>query len=824
MPGDKFLKAFKYILIALTVAALLAAAGWFVRNSLIQRFSKRILSEYDIELVDISLDALASDSARIGYLKLVHAKGTTIVIENLTLPINTPNSRFDQFVAERVSIITETRDEEAPFELARLVDQFLSLTSAIPRTDIRVSEFSTDAYPVVRELSWTLSETEQSLTGTVESLRFAFVVKSTDGASHEVRMSLLEPDGSPVNTVIGTLQQGNQGMRLSGNGILDLPGMENVSKLAGIVPSEILFRSGAGELVFVIEAPYNVAQSPAVTASLTPVSPWHLDYVRDSGDSTDVKMTSSRPIEIAATFPTVVWSLQSPQMSLLVTDGEWKDVPVALSQLSCNSGPHCLTETSVSWAGAKLPFGNAAAFEFSAALEVTMADNGVAVHLAPEASLSLKTLSTSSTEIALLEAKLVSEANLDLLDNGWRFGANSVDASIQSMAAGDSMSVSMPIFLETIKVSDLDQTLSAAFGIFAPAISANLNQQTLALPGIRGSIAINGRDVHSALQTVGLQQDGSLTVRHNIDTGVGLIRIANAAVSFASKKASKRISPWTYDGDLIAGVVGLNGQAKWSTSGDQFALDGQASLQVENAAGFYADTAFTGLSTGLEVGYTSTAGFTTKPSSLSVALVDVGLPVEDITADYSLDLNSLAVDMQNLRMTAFGGIIRADPFSFRTDRDRNNLTLHADLIQLDQVLSLKEFEAISVTGSIGASLPVTIERDKVTIAGGHLLGDAPGGVIRYGVANASDTKSTSSMDLVTRALSNFVYDTLTSDIDYNEAGDLILKMQLKGRNPDMEGNRPVILNLSVENNVPQMLRSLQAARAVEEVLENRVKK
>ncbi len=34
----------------------------------------------------------------------------------------------------------------------------------------------------------------------------------------------------------------------------------------------------------------------------------------------------------------------------------------------------------------------------------------------------------------------------------------------------------------------------------------------------------------------------------------------------------------------------------------------------------------------------------------------------------------------------------------------------------------------------------------------------------------------------------------------------------------MDPLQPVILNLGVENNVPQLLRSLQATRAIEEVL------
>ncbi len=80
----------------------------------------------------------------------------------------------------------------------------------------------------------------------------------------------------------------------------------------------------------------------------------------------------------------------------------------------------------------------------------------------------------------------------------------------------------------------------------------------------------------------------------------------------------------------------------------------------------------------------------------------------------------------------------------------------------------------------------------------------------------------SGLGLATAALSNFAYESLTADVNYSKAGDLTLQMQIKGRNPELDEGRPVILNLGVENNVPQMLKSLQAARAVEELLERRL--
>ena len=51
-----------------------------------------------------------------------------------------------------------------------------------------------------------------------------------------------------------------------------------------------------------------------------------------------------------------------------------------------------------------------------------------------------------------------------------------------------------------------------------------------------------------------------------------------------------------------------------------------------------------------------------------------------------------------------------------------------------------------------------------------------------------------------------------------------MSMRLTGINPDMDATQPIILNLNVENNVPQLLRSLQAVRSIEDILERQVQK
>jgi hypothetical protein len=142
------------------------------------------------------------------------------------------------------------------------------------------------------------------------------------------------------------------------------------------------------------------------------------------------------------------------------------------------------------------------------------------------------------------------------------------------------------------------------------------------------------------------------------------------------------------------------------------------------------------LTTSVDAEIDTVAGITVQPSTIEVALVEMGLPV---------------VDVENLRMSAFGGTVWADPFSFSTASESNNLLIHAESIDLAEILSIREFEAIEISGSIGAELPVTIEGKTLTVSGGILTGDAPGGVIRYLPGIESDETDVSGIGYATRS-------------------------------------------------------------------------
>lgn len=827
MPGKgvniHVMKTTKYLAVAFGIVVFLLSVGWFLRNTVIQRISNPVLEEYGVVVIDVSLDALAPGSATIGYLELLHDNGATIVIEDLTLPIGAASDGFETYAARKVSIATPTGKDGEPLELAQLIDQFLSLPDTLAGSKIIVTELNLAPYPTVRDLRWVTTENEQRFRASVESVAMSAVVTRTGAANYAVVFSL--PSGSATTTdhsIAATVQQDDQGISMSGMSSLDSLTWEPIARLVGIVPQGFEIESGTLALQFDVEIPYDLNRSPSVTAALTPSSPLQFTYSSAPGTTTSILIESFSPMDITATFPKVEWTLLQAQASMLVTHGDWNEIPVSISKLSCQSGPTCSMHTSISMNDRELPFGRVGGIELGSEQNLAFLDGRLRVDVQPGAILELTELSTPDTEVRRIGARLVSNATLEIVNAGWRLEAESLDAIVDAMAVSEEISVATPLFLENVVVSELDQVLSARLDVYAPASRSEFNEQTLTLPGFEGKVSVQGADIAMDLSTVGLYQDGTIAVQHDLDAGTGQLIVSGAALSFSAQNLSSRITPWHQDWDLNAGTVSVDLRFDWELSDSDSKLHGRTSARIADLAGYYADTAFAGLSTRLDADYSNTTGFVVEPANIDVALIEMGLPIENTSADYVLDPNILAVEVENLRMTAFGGVITADPFRFDSQRNNNTLVLRAESIDLSELLSIKEFEDIEVSGSIGAELPVTISGDVVTIVGGKLTGEAPGGVIRYRPTVEPDESDVSSIGLVTRALSNFEYESLTSDVNYSKNGDLNLKIQLTGRNPDLDETRPIVLNLGVESNVPQMLKSLQAARAVEDILEKRL--
>jgi hypothetical protein len=815
------MKFAKYLAIAVGLLAMLLAIGWFLRDTIIQRISGPILRQYDLAVTDVSLDALAASAASISYLEFEHANGTTIAIDDLRLPISTSSSGFKTYSAGKITIDLPAGGGDDPLDLAKILDQLLAMPLQLPQTEIIVAELSVSPYPVIHELRLQLTEDSQQLTALVASISLTVNIARTSDTDHSLNISFTE---SPATTAEQSLtvafQQTDAGISLNGTSTLDLSLWTPIITMLGIEVIDV--QSGSATLRFDTEFLYDTLQEPVLYADVTPTTPVHLTASITPAAVASVVVQSATQIDVTVNLTNFQWQMRQAEASLLISYDQWQDIQVSLINQSCQSGLSCSGDIQIVMENAALPFANVGRLELAATQEVSIGDDGIEVHIQPNAVLGMTNVSDPNLELTRFDARLTSEAVLETTDGGWQFNAASVDIGIDEYSVFDDVTFSAPVFLDDVSFSESNGQTFAKIGVYASSSQLNRGDRLIQLPGFTGGIGRQGADVAILLDTAGLYEEASIKVSHNLDNDIGQLSLTGAALSFDAQKVSSRISPWPAAWDISAGTLGIDLHADWQKADAEWQLAGQATIQMTGLAGAWKDTAFAGLSTHVAARFDTTTGLVIEPSNIAVDLLEVGLAIENITADYTLHPDELSVDVQNLRMSAFGGVVTADPFSFRTASDSNTLLLRANSIDLAEILSIKEFEAIEISGSIGAVIPVSIVGENVTIEGGTITGEPPGGVIQYLPGLTADESDLSAIGLAMRALSNFEYETLTSEVDYTADGDLNLQMHLKGRNPDLEEKRPVVLNLGIENNIPQMLRSLRAARAVEEILERRL--
>ncbi len=796
--------------IVLGIVIALAVLAWYLRDSLIREISNPLLGKYGVEVTDVSLDALATRDASISYLELSYEDDTVIAIEGLTLPIIGTGAGLKTYSARRVSI--ELADDDGqPAELASIVEQLLSLSNELAGNEFRIIELHIPPNPPINDLHWVVTSDQQTLDARVEMVSMSAVIRMIGEGSHEIEFAV------PGDRMAAELRRAESGFSVSDTSDLDLPSWSPLAKLAGIVPREIDFDSGNGRLALDVDIPFDVADPPIAMVELAPTSPWQLSYAHESGETTSVILQTGDTIGISAEFPEVDWTLRQAQSTMQVSYDEWKSIPLALSDVICKPGPECSMSADVRIEDRLLPVGQVGEAKLSALIDAVFTDDGIVLNLRPGALADLRQLESLGAD--RIEGRLVSQGTLQIVDAGWTLAADSIDGSVEGLQVAADVDVSAHVFLEDATMSELDEVAAAAAGVFVPNAEARWLEQLIDLPGMKGGLRLQGEAARAELETVGLQQDGSVQLQHNLQTGAGSLKVDDAVVSFGATALSERVAPWERSWDLRDGTVAVSLAAQWQES--ESAVRGSVAASVTGLSGHYEDSVFADASTTLELDYSDDGTISIAPSALTVGLLDVGVPITEISADYVLDLDGPGVAVDNLKMTALGGAVRADPFSFHTASERNTLLLYAESLEMDELLTVREFEAIEVTGSISARLPVSIEGDAVTIAKGALSGEPPGGVIRYLPGAPPDESDASSLAFVRKVLSNFEYKSLSSVVDYTAGGDLKLQLRLEGRNPDMDETRPVVLSLDVENNVPQMLRSLRATRAVEEVLEQR---
>jgi len=277
---------------------------------------------------------------------------------------------------------------------------------------------------------------------------------------------------------------------------------------------------------------------------------------------------------------------------------------------------------------------------------------------------------------------------------------------------------------------------------------------------------------------------------------------------------------------LTSGSMSLNSQL--NSSGFEVSdLKQQSELKIIHVSGLYDEYQFEGLR--LDAQWSGIDQWQTQtPIEFSMQRFNMGFDLLDTHALLSLAkakiFNSPKINIDAFSSGLFGGKVylpEAQQWDFAAKI--NHFTLRAEDWRLADMAAMQEGQDIQAKGTLEGALPLTVTEGRIIIADGYLRARAPGGTIRY-IANESGralAASSPELGMALDLLSDFQYETLSSQVKLDEAGNLSLGLSLAGKNLELFEGRAVNFNINLEQNLDPLLQSLRLSDKLIEKLESR---
>ena len=293
----------------------------------------------------------------------------------------------------------------------------------------------------------------------------------------------------------------------------------------------------------------------------------------------------------------------------------------------------------------------------------------------------------------------------------------------------------------------------------------------------------------------------------------------------AGNPLARSFTAWPAALELNSGR--LLGDGKLSLPADGSAPSASLTLEARGLAGIYDRTEISGLDARL-AGNLQRNRLQMDITELRLAQLNPGFTFGPLLlrGAYSASLDQPAqgrLSWLTAETHILGGRFWLEPATLDLAVAHQQLNARVQGVQLGEVLAAYPTEGLSGSGLIDGSFEVHRSTTGLSVDQGQLAARAPGGVLRFRSPKIEALgQANPAMRIVSEALHDFHYDLLSSDVRYDESGKLNLGLRLNGRNPALEGGRPINFSINLEEDIPALLTSLQLSDRVSETIQRRV--
>ncbi len=163
--------------------------------------------------------------------------------------------------------------------------------------------------------------------------------------------------------------------------------------------------------------------------------------------------------------------------------------------------------------------------------------------------------------------------------------------------------------------------------------------------------------------------------------------------------------------------------------------------------------------------------------------------------------------------------------NFPIDVEERDLVLRAEGISVAELLAALDLDGLAGTGVLAGVIPVEQRGARMFVRNGELRATETG-VIRFtsGESGAALAKKQPTVAPVLGALADLHYEELTLTLNGDASDRMDVKMHIRGRNPNYQKGRPVVLNVNVDAPIGSLLKAGMVAASVPEEIEGQVKR
>ncbi|MGF1686724.1 YdbH domain-containing protein [Photobacterium japonica] len=305
----------------------------------------------------------------------------------------------------------------------------------------------------------------------------------------------------------------------------------------------------------------------------------------------------------------------------------------------------------------------------------------------------------------------------------------------------------------------------------------------------------------------------SFSARYNWQRNNADITLHRNDIHFSSKQSLKKFYlphlPVNYD--LHAGKISFDARIQYRPSAKP---NWQARFGVftHNLSGYVDNIHFADLNLAMTSEVTPQGLRSLQPIGLNVGYLHAGILLENLYANLSFDTSRSAYRLYRANAYMLGGSVSLHDVSSDSVMNIPPAPVIVQGIHLDQLVASLEANDIVMTGVVDGRLPLSFQDGSPVIEHGSLHARYPGGILKYkeesAIAKNIEAAGEQNLLVVGKILKNYNYHTLSVHLDYSKEGELRTKAAFKGHNPDVLAGRQVNVNLSLQENIPALIKTM----------------